>query len=217
MAPNHIFVEKAIVKDFIKKLKKYIALFYGKHPINSKNLSKLQKKQFLFTLKLLKKYETENRILFGGQFSKKKMKISPTILKLKLEEKNLRKEELFSSLLPIIQVDNQDSALKSINQHSSKPLAIYIFGGNKQIHENIIKMTSSGTICINDVMLPVLIPNLPFGGVGNSGMGKFHGEEGFRNFSNLRSITKKNFWFDLNLRYPPYEKLIKLIKIFFKI
>ena len=78
-------------------------------------------------------------------------------------------------------------------------------------------MTSSGTVCINDVMLPVLIPNLPFGGVGKSGMGKFHGEEGFRNFSNQRSVTNKSFWFDTNLRYPPYSKLLKWLKLFFKI
>ena len=120
------------------------------------------------------------------------MKISPTILKFKLEENNLIKKELFSSLLPIIEIDTKESALKNIN-HNPKPLAIYIFGGNKKIHENIIKMTSSGTVCINDVILPVLIPNLPFGGVGNSGMGKFHGEAGFHIFLTKDQLLKKIF------------------------
>ena len=216
MAPNHIFVDKEIVNELIEKLKKYINLFYGNNPINSKNLSKLEKRQFSLTLELLKKYKIDNRIIYGGLFSKKKMKISPTILKFKLEENNFIKEELFSSLLPIIEIDNQESVLKSINQNS-KPLAIYIFGGDKKIHNNIIKMTSSGTVCINDVMLPVLIPNLPFGGVGKSGMGRFHGEEGFRNFSNQRTVTNKSFWFDVNLRYPPYSKIMKWLKLFFKI
>ena len=142
------------------------------------------------------------------------MKISPTILKVKLEEKNIIQKELFSSLLPVIEIENKDSALKKINE-ASKPLAIYIFGGNKKIHDHISKVTSSGTICINDVMLPVLIPNLPFGGVGQSGMGKFHGEEGFRNFSNQKSITFKSVLFDLNLRYPPYEKIMKFIKFIY--
>ena len=95
-------------------------------------------------------------------------------------------KELFSSLLPVIGINDQESALKQISQ-TSKPLAIYLFGGNKKIHNHISKVTISGTICINDVMLPVLIPNLPFGGVGQSGIGKFHGEEGFRNFSNQKS------------------------------
>jgi len=96
-------------------------------------------------------------------------------------------------------------------------LAIYLFGGNKKIHNQISRLTSSGSMCINDVMLPVLIPNLPFGGVGQSGMGKFHGEEGFRNFSNQKSITYKSFLLDLNLRYPPYERVKKFLKFIFKL
>ena len=216
VAPNHIFVEKEIEKNLIEELQKCIISFYGKNPITSKNLSKLQKKQFSLTLKILKKYKKQKKILFGGLYSKKKMKISPTILQIKLKENKLLEKELFSSLLPVIGVDNKEAALKQIN-HTSKPLAIYIFGGNKKIHDHISNVTSSGSICINDVMLPVLIPNLPFGGVGQSGMGKFHGEEGFRNFSNQKSITYKSVLFDSNLRYPPYEKIMKFIKLIFKI
>ena len=87
---------------------------------------------------------------------------------------------------------------------------------NKKIHNQISRLPSSGTLCINDVMLPVLIPNLPFGGVGQSGIGKFHGQEGFRNFSNQKSITFKGFLFDLNLRYPPYERVKKFLKFIFQ-
>ena len=216
MAPNHIFVEKEIKNTLIEELKNCITSFYGENPINSKNLSKLQKNQFTSTLEILKRYKKERKILFGGLYSKKKLKISPTILEIKLKEKNILQKELFSSLLPVIEIDNKESAIRKINQ-TSKPLAIYIFGGNKKNHSHISKVTSSGTICINDVMLPVLIPNLPFGGVGKSGMGKFHGEEGFRNFSNQKSITYKGFLFDLNVRYPPYEKIMKFLKFIFKI
>ncbi len=216
VAPNHIFVEKEIENLLFEELKKFITIFYGNNPITSKNLSKLEKKQYSKTLELLKRYKKEKRILFGGIYSKKRMKISPTIIKAKLEEKDIIQKELFSSLLPVIAIENKDSALKIINQ-ASKPLVIYIFGGNKKIHDHISKVTSSGSICINDVMLPVLIPNLPFGGVGKSGIGKFHGEEGFKNFSNQKSITYKGFLFDLDLRYPPYEKVMKFIKLIFKI
>ena len=216
IAPNHIFVEKEIEKDLIKKLKKNITIFYGENPINSKNLSKMEKKHFFETLEVLKDCRKNKLILFGGLYSKNKLKISPTILKVKKEENKLIQKELFSSLLPIIAIDSKEYALKLIKK-ASKPLVIYIFGGNKKIHNHISKVTSSGTICINDVMLPVMIPNLPFGGVGNSGMGRFHGEEGFRNFSNQKSITHKGFLFDLDLRYPPYEKIMKFIKIIFKI
>jgi len=210
MAPNHIFVDKEIENIFIEKLKKCIVSFYGDNPIISENLSKLEKKQFTSTLEILKQYKKEKRILFGGTFSKKKLKISPTILRTKLNETDILQKELFSSLLPIVGINDKESALKQISQ-TSKPLAIYLFGGNKKIHNHISKVTSSGTICINDVMLPVLIPNLPFGGVGQSGIGKFHGEQGFRNFSNQKSITFKGFLFDSNLRYPPYERVKKFL------
>ncbi len=216
MAPNHIFVDKEIENIFIEKLKKYIVSFYGDNPIISENLSKLQKKQFTLTLEILKQYKKEKRILFGGKFSKKQLKISPTILKTKLNETDILQKELFSSLLPVIGINDKESALKQIRQ-TSKPLAIYLFGGNKKIHNHISKVTSSGTICINDVMLPVLIPNLPFGGVGQSGIGKFHGEEGFRNFSNQKSITFKDFLFDSNLRYPPYKRVKKFLKFIFQV
>jgi len=216
MAPNHIFVDKEIENIFIEKLNKCIVSFYGDDPIISENLSKLEKKQFTSTLEILKQYKKEKRILFGGTFSKKKLKISPTILRIKFNETDILQKELFSSLLQEIGINDKESALKQISQ-TSKPLAIYLFGGNKKIHNHISKVTSSGTICINDVMLPVLIPNLPFGGVGQSGIGKFHGEEGFRNFSNQKSITFKSFLFDFNLRYPPYQRVKKFLKFIFKI
>ena len=168
------------------------------------------------TLEILKRYKKEKRILYGGTFSKKKLKISPTILRTKLDETDILQKELFSSLLPVIGINDNESALNQINQ-TSKPLASYLLGGNKKIHNQISRVTSSGTVCINDVMLPVLIPNLPFGGVGQSGIGKFHGEEGFRNFSNQKSITFKGFLFDLELRYPPYEIVKKFLKFIFKI
>tara|TARA_B100000902_G_scaffold391883_1_gene443279 strand:- start:884 stop:2275 length:1392 start_codon:yes stop_codon:yes gene_type:complete len=216
MAPNHIFVEKEIENQFIDKLKQFIEDFYGKNPLNSENLSKLEKNQFSSTIEILKQYKKEKRILFGGTFNKKTLKISPTVLRAQIDEKKILQKELFSSLLPVIGINDKESALKQINQ-TSKPLAIYLFGGNKKIHNHISRVTSSGTVCINDVMLPVLIPNLPFGGVGQSGIGKFHGEAGFQNFSNQKSITFKGFLFDINLRYPPYEKVNKFLKFIFKI
>jgi len=215
MAPNHIFVDKEVENNFIEKLKECIRSFYGEDPIISENLSKLEKSKFSSTLEILKRYKKEKRILYGGTFSKKNLKISPTILQTKLDETDILQKELFSSLLPVIGINNKENALIQINQ-TSKPLAIYLFGGSKKIHNQISRVTSSGTICINDVMLPVLIPNLPFGGVGQSGIGRFHGEEGFRNFSNQKSITFKGFLFDLNLRYPPYTKVKKFLKLIFK-
>ncbi len=216
MAPNHIFIEKIIFHKFIQELKKAIEAFYGKDPIKSENLSKLESKQFLRTLEILKKSKKNQKVIFGGLFSKKHSKVSPTLLEVKNEKDILLQKEIFSSLLPIMPIDNYQKAIKII-QKRSKPLSIYIFGGNKKIHEHINKITSSGSICIDDVMLPVLIPNLPFGGIGQSGMGKFHGEEGFKNFSNQKSITFKSNFLDADIRYPPYEKVLEIIRYIFKV
>ncbi len=216
MAPNHLFAEKSIIEQLIIEIKNSIQEFYGNNPIDSQNLSKLEEKQYFRTLQILKNSKNNNKIIYGGKYSKKKAKISPTLLKVKNEKDPLINDEIFGSLLPIMSIDNHKKAIEII-QNSSKPLAIYIFGGNKIIHKKITELTSSGTICINDVMLPVLIPNLPFGGVGLSGMGKFHGEEGFKTFSNKKTVTKKSNFLDINLRYPPYDNLLKLINIIFKV
>ena len=143
-------------------------------------------------------------------------KISPTLLKINSEKDFLIKNELFSPLLPLISIDNYQDAFCKIRKNA-KPLAIYIFGGNNKIHQILSQSTSSGSICINDVMLPVLVPNLPFGGVGKSGIGKFHGHAGFKNFSNQKSITRKDYFLDVNLRYPPYTNVLRILKFFFKI
>ena len=216
MAPNHLFVEKSILEQLIIEIKNSILEFYGNNPINSDNLSKLENTQYARTLQILKNSKNNNKLIYGGKYSKKKLKISPTLLKVKNEKDPLIMGEIFGSLLPIMAIDNHKKAIEII-QNTPKPLAIYIFGGNRNIHKKITKLTSSGTICINDVMLPVLIPNLPFGGVGLSGMGKFHGEEGFKTFSNQKTITKKSNFLDINLRYPPYDNLSKLINMIFKI
>tara|TARA_Y100000589_G_scaffold221535_1_gene209102 strand:+ start:9339 stop:10730 length:1392 start_codon:yes stop_codon:yes gene_type:complete len=216
VAPNHILIDKSIEDRFIEELKNTIVEFYGENPIKSSDLSKLEKNQFAKTLEILKNPKINKKVIFGGTYSKQELKISPTLLKIRSYEDYLVNNELFSSLLPIISF-NEYKEVVEIIQKNSKPLVIYIFGGNGKIHNHISQITSSGSICINDILLPVLIPDLPFGGVGNSGIGKFHGEAGFKNFSNQKSFTRKNNFLDINLRYPPYENIFKFIKIIFKI
>jgi len=216
VAPNHIFVAKEIEHKFIEEIIKCIYEFYGRDPIKSENLSKLEKGQFKTTLKLLKRFKKSELIIHGGIYDKKELKISPTIIKIKSENEKIINKEMFSSLLPVMSINNIENTVNII-QKANKPLVIYIFGGTKNNHRFISKVTSSGSICINDVILPVLIPNLSFGGVGKSGMGRFHGEEGFKNFSNSKSYIQKNTFLDVNLRYPPYEKILKLINYIFNI
>ena len=111
----------------------------------------------------------------------------------KLNETDILQKELFSSLLPVIGINDKESALKQISL-TSKPLAIYLFGGNKKIHNQISRVTSSGTFCINDVMLPVLIPNLPFGGVGKVVLVNFMEKKGFEIFQIKNLLLSKVFY-----------------------
>ncbi len=216
MAPNHIFVDESIKDDLIREIKNSIIEFYGKDPLKSKDLSKLEEKNFIRSLSILKKAKNKDQIIYGGDFNEKQFKISPTILEIEKGKDSLIKEELFSSILPILVFNDVESILKLI-QKSPKPLAIYIFGGNKILHKRISEMTSSGSICINDVIIPVITSNLPFGGVGKSGIGKFHGEEGFKNFSNQKSITRRGTFLDVVLRYPPYARITNIMNFIFKI
>ena len=113
-------------------------------------------------------------------------------------------DELFGPLLPLISVRNLNAAIQQIRSQP-KPLALYLFGGDAQQQQQLLEETSSGGVCFNDVMMHHAIPDLPFGGVGASGMGTYHGEAGFRTFSYERSVLRRPFALDLRLRYPPYR------------
>ena len=113
-------------------------------------------------------------------------------------------EELFGPLLPFISVPNLETALLKVKQ-KPKPLAMYLFGGTSSEQQKLLDTTSSGGVCFNDVVIQAGIPEMPFGGVGASGMGRYHGQAGFETFSHQKSILRRSFWLDLKLRYPPYQ------------
>ena len=113
-------------------------------------------------------------------------------------------EELFGPLMPILSISNFEVAVKEISLQP-RPLALYMFGGTEQEQRILLNQTSSGGVCFNDVVMQAGIPELPFGGIGASGMGQYHGKAGFMTFSHQKSILRRPFWPDLKLRYPPYK------------
>jgi aldehyde dehydrogenase (NAD+) len=121
--------------------------------------------------------------------------------------------EIFGPILPILEYDQLEEVITFINQNP-KPLALYIFSNNKNIQENILNSTSSGGVCINDTIWQVGIPQLPFGGVGDSGIGAYHGKTSFDIFTHYKSVLKKSFLFEFNLRYAPYKNKIEQMKKF---
>ena len=211
IAPDHLLVENQLFDSLISKLKKSICSFYGDAPLESKHFGRIiNQTQFNRLNNLLKQAKNNDQILYGGDSNDKERRISPTLIKIKDRNDPLMKEELFGPLLPILCIQNLDEAINSLKS-SPKPLALYLFGGGEKEQEKILSMTSSGGVCFNDVVLQAGIPELPFGGVGSSGMGKYHGKASFDNFTHYKSILKRPFWLDLNFRYPPYKLDLSLL------
>jgi len=212
IAPDHLLVEQKLFNSLISNLKTSINDFYGNAPLNSKHLgSIINQSQFNRLNHLLKQAKHNDQIIFGGECNESEKRISPTLIKIENRNDQLMKEELFGPLLPILCIKNLDEAISDFKS-LPKPLALYLFGGKEKEQKKILSMTSSGGICFNDVVLQAGIPELPFGGVGSSGMGKYHGKAGFDNFTHYKSILKRPFWLDLNFRYPPYKLDLSLLQ-----
>ncbi|KGG20376.1 aldehyde dehydrogenase family protein [Prochlorococcus marinus] len=211
IAPDHLLVEEKLFDSLISNLINSINDFYGNTPLDSKHLgSIINEKQFNRLNNLLTQAKKNNQIIYGGYSNEKEKRISPTLIKIDNRNDPLMKEELFGPLLPILSIKNLDQAISDFKL-LPKPLALYLFGGGEKEQGKVLSMTSSGGVCFNDVVLQAGIPELPFGGVGTSGMGKYHGKAGFDNFTHYKSVLKRPFWLDLNFRYPPYKLDLSLL------
>ena len=132
---------------------------------------------------------------------------------IRVDDRNdpLMAEELFGPLLPVLVLDDLTTALQEIRQ-GPKPLALYLFGGQAQEQQALLNGTSSGGVCFNDVVMQAGVPDLPFGGVGGSGMGSYHGQAGFDTFSHAKAVLRRPFRLDFKLRYPPYGIDLNLLR-----
>ena len=212
IAPDHLLVKNELYSSLVSNLKKSINNFYGKDPLDSENLGRIvNQNQFDRLNNLVSQSKSNNQVIFGGDVNEVERRISPTLIKIKDREDPLMKEELFGPLLPILCIDSLEEVITDLKS-LPKPLALYLFGGNDQDQDKIISMTTSGGVCFNDVVLQAGIPELPFGGIGSSGMGKYHGKASFDNFTHYKSVLKRPFWLDLNFRYPPYKLDLSLLR-----
>ncbi|MEG2276189.1 MAG: aldehyde dehydrogenase family protein [Clostridia bacterium] len=152
-----------------------------------------------------------SNILFGGKVNLERNIIEPTVTEVKDMESSVMQAEIFGPILPILAVDTVDKAVEIV-QSIDKPLALYIFSKNKKNIDKVMQETSSGGVAINDTIMHIVEKNLPFGGVGSSGIGSYHGEASFNTFSHFRSVLKKSLAIDIKLRYSPHiNKLVKYI------
>jgi aldehyde dehydrogenase (NAD+) len=200
IAPDYVLVENKIKDAFLQAIKKQIDDF--KYSITNKNhVQIINSKNFERLVNLIDK----SKLFCGGEYNESERYISPTVLHDIDFSHPIMNDEVFGPILPVIAFDNITDTLQKIKS-LPKPLACYIFTKNKKTKKNILNNISFGGGAINDTIMHISNPNLPFGGVGNSGIGNYHGEAGFRAFSHYKSILAKPFGFEPKLKYPPYTK-----------
>ncbi len=204
IAPDHLLVQTSIRDRLVQALKEERRNLYGDEPLASADLSSLiHDRHFQHLEGLLATARAEGRILFGGECCRQRRKIAPTLVEVQSDQDPLMEAEIFGPLLPLMTVETLDEAITRIQQQD-KPLAIYLFGGDHNDQSAVLKRTSSGGVCFNDVVMQKGVPELPFGGVGPSGMGSYQAEAGFQTFSHARSVLSRPFFLDIRHRYPPY-------------
>ena len=212
IAPDHLLVESDLYADLLNALRNERLAMYGDNPLASDQLGKIiNEQQFQRLERLLETARANGRILIGGEISREQRRIAPTVIAVDDRQDPLMGEELFGPLLPVLRLGNLSEALQTIRQQG-KPLALYLFGGSEAQQQEVLSTTSSGGVCLNDVVMQAGIPELPFGGVGASGMGSYHGHNGFQTFSHYKAVLKRGFRFDFKLRYPPYSVDLNVLR-----
>jgi aldehyde dehydrogenase (NAD+) len=211
VAPDYILVDEKVKNELLEKLAKYIKEFYGEEPLLHPHLGKIINEKHYDRLMGLLENQT---VVFGGKGIKEQQKICPTILRDVAWDSDVMNEEIFGPILPVLSYESIEEAIEMINARPH-PLAFYLFTKDKSLMKRFLRECHFGGGCINDTIMQVASDYLPFGGVGESGMGKYHGKASFDTFTHYRSIIKKANWLDVPIRYFPItdkkEKLIKKV------
>jgi aldehyde dehydrogenase (NAD+) len=212
IAPDHVLVEAPLRDRLVEALTAELKRFHGPDPQQSEDLGAIvNQAQYDRLTALLAGARERGQVLYGGGCDPQRLRIAPTLLAVESADDPLMQEELFGPLLPIVTVAHLEDALQQVRQRP-KPLALYLFSNDRQAQRRTLESTSSGGVCFNDVVMQAGTSQLGFGGVGESGMGRYHGEAGFLTFSHLRSVLRRPFWLDLPLRYPPYAGKLELVQ-----
>ncbi|MBU3111589.1 aldehyde dehydrogenase [Clostridium lacusfryxellense] len=210
IAPDYIFVHKSIKERFIQMLKIEVVNFYGEDASKSSDYGRIvNKRQFDRLATIIE--NDKNKIIYGGGSNAGALYIEPTIIDKVNWQDDVMKDEIFGPIMPILEYENLDEVIEMINDRP-KPLSLYVFTEDKNFETTVLRRISFGGGCINDTISHVASSNMPFGGVGNSGMGSYHGRDSFETFSHRKSILKKSTSMDIKLIFPPYGNRDKLIR-----
>ena len=213
VAPDYILCDKRIRDGLITAILAEIEKQFGKEPLKNPNYGKIiNEKHFERILGLI----NGEKLVYGGQSEPESLRIAPTVLNNITWDDAVMGEEIFGPLLPILTFDTLDEALDTVESHPH-PLALYFFSEDKAAQKKVLDTCRFGGGCINDTIIHLATSDMPFGGVGESGMGSYHGRVGFETFSHYRSIVDKKTWMDLPIRYQKYTGLKeKMMRMFLK-
>ncbi len=211
IAPDYVLITENKLDEFINEMKSEIRKAYGENPKNSKDYARIiNKRNFERLIKLI---ENQN-VIMGGNYSSDDLYIAPTLVLRPSLDDEIMQYEIFGPLLPVLTFKNQEE-IDEILSKNPNPLAFYIFSTDKKFQKNLIDKYSFGGGVINDVLAHFVNPRLPFGGVGNSGMGNYHGKYSFLTFSRPKPVVKRRFFPDLFVRYLPSndwkKKIIRFV------
>lgn len=214
VAPDYILCESSVKDKFISEVASQIKIQYGENPLKNKDYGKIiNQKHFERLCGLIDK----NKVIIGGETDCDSNRIAPTVMDNVTENDAVMGEEIFGPIMPILTFDDFDKMVDNLKA-KDKPLALYLFSSDKGQIKRITTELSYGGGCINDVVVHLSTSEMGFGGVGQSGMGSYHGKDGFDAFSHYKSIMDKKTWLDLPMRYQPYKNKMyeKLLHLFLK-
>ncbi len=212
IAPDYLLCTKATADRLLPAIEKAARAMFGEDPRQSTDYGRIVNSRHA---RRLASYLTDGEVVFGGQVDVEARYVAPTLLRNVGVEAAVMQEEIFGPVLPVIELDHLGQAEEFVNRRE-KPLALYVFTQAEATANRILARCSAGNACINDCMMFMTAHELPFGGVGASGMGSYHGEHGFRTFSHFKAVMKRRNILDLDLRYAPFNarkfKLLRLLR-----
>lgn len=212
VAPDYVLVENSVKADLIRQLSETITAFYGKDPSTAEYGRIVNERQFDRLADILQR--DQSQIVFGGKTDRESLYVEPTLLDSDFRSSAAMEEELFGPLLPIIGVDSVDEAIRLVNSRP-KPLALYLFTENKGVTDKVLESCSFGGGSVNDTLAHLVNSNLPFGGIGQSGVGAYHGRHSYELFSHRKSVVIRSFKLNNSFMFPPYTAdKMKIIKKF---
>ncbi|MBQ9784919.1 MAG: aldehyde dehydrogenase [Clostridia bacterium] len=214
VAPDYILCERSVKDAFVKAVAEEIRKQYGDDPLSNADYGKIiNEKHFVRLCGLI----DQSKVIVGGNADPDTCRISPTVMDGVTREDAVMGEEIFGPIMPILTFDDFDAVVNDLKGRE-KPLALYLFTSNKKHVKRVTQELSYGGGCINDVVIHLATSEMGFGGVGESGMGSYHGKDGFDAFSHYKSIVDKKTWLDLPMRYQPYKSKFyeKLLHVFLK-